>query len=421
MRLQRSSVLLLVLSALSLCRATSEAQPEGAGQVPPYHLAGRAVLNASTFRDGPTSGRKIPSQNKITTPFVDKQPVQGFSDLEIAPQGGFWALSDNGFGTRENSVDFVLALYHVRPDFENGTISVEEVIELSDPHRRAGFELVAERETYPGTSDPVDSRIKARRLLTGADFDPEGLVAVPDGSFWVGDEFGPFLLHLDAKGELLSAPVPTPGVTAPENPFLKGDAANHPSSGGFEGLGGSPDGKVLYGLLEKTAANDPPGTLRLYRFDPAEEKFVGDPPFEYYPLQSEHGHYIGALAVIAPNIVVVLERDNEQGSAARFKKIYLVHLDQKTRGILRKSELADLLRIPDPMEIAAGVEGSRIDGTLAMPFITLEGIAKIDDHTLAVCNDNNFPQSVGRHEREGIADDNEIILLGFDRSLASDH
>jgi hypothetical protein len=384
-------------------------------------LAGRAVLNASTFRDGPTSGRRIPSQNEITTPFLEKQPVQGFSDLEIDPRGGFWALSDNGFGTRENSVDFVLALYHVRPDFKNGTISVKEVIELSDPQRRAGFELVAERETYPGTKDSVDPRIRARCLLTGADFDPEGLVAMPDGSFWVGDEFGPFLLHVNAKGELLSAPVPTPGVTAPENPFLRGHAANHPSSGGFEGLGGSSDGKVLYGLLEKTAASDPPGTLRLYRFDPAEEKFVGDPPFQYYPLQPEHGHYIGALAVIDPKTVVVLERDNEQGSAARFKKIYLVHLDEETHGILRKSELANLLRIPDPLGIAAGVEGSRIAGTLAMPFITLEGIAKIDDHTLAVCNDNNFPLSVGRHEREGTADDNEIILLSFERALVSDH
>jgi len=186
-------------------------------------------------------------------------------------------------------------------------------------------------------------------------------------------------------------------------------------------LGGSSDGKVLYGLLEKTASSDPPGTLRLYRFDPAVGRFVGDPPFQYYPLQPEHGHYIGALAVIDPNTVVVLERDNEQGSAARFKEIYLVHLDQETHRILCKSELANLLRIPDPMGIAAGVEGSRIAGTVAMPFITLEGIAKIDDHTLAVCNDNNFPQSVGRHEREGLADDNEIILLSFERALVSDH
>jgi glycerophosphoryl diester phosphodiesterase len=54
-----------------------------------------------------------------------------------------------------------------------------------------------------------------------------------------------------------------------------------------------------------------------------------------------------------------------------------------------------------------------------MPFITLEGLVKLDDHTLAVCNDNNFPMSVGRHEREGLPDDNEIILLRFDRPLAA--
>ena len=29
--------------------------------------------------------------------------------------------------------------------------------------------------------------------------DPEGLVALEDGTFWIGDEYGPYLLHLDAS------------------------------------------------------------------------------------------------------------------------------------------------------------------------------------------------------------------------------
>ncbi len=384
-----------------------------------YRLAGRAVLPANTFRKGPSCGRKISSQKGVVVPISDKQPIQGFSDLAIHPQGGLWALSDNGFGSRENSPDYVLVLYHLRPDFENGIITVQDLVELSDPRHLAGFALVADHSFYPGTDDSVDARIKTRRLLTGADFDPEGLVARPDGSFWLGDEFGPFLLHVNTRGELLSAPVPTPGVEAPENPFLNGRIANHPSSGGFEGLCASVDGKLLYGLLEKTAAGDPARTLRLYRFDPIQEKFVGKPPFLLYPLHGSSDRYIGAVEALDSTTVAVLERDNEEGSAARFKRIYLAHLDQREGGILHTNELADLLRIPDPVGMAAKVEGARAPATLAMPFITLEGLAKIDDHTLAVCNDNNFPFSVGRHEREGRPDDNEIILLHFEHTLGS--
>jgi hypothetical protein len=56
------------------------------------------------------------------------------------------------------------------------------------------------------------------RVLTGADFDVESIVPGPDGTWWLGDEFGPFLLHADRAGRLLRAPVSMPGVVAPENP-----------------------------------------------------------------------------------------------------------------------------------------------------------------------------------------------------------
>ena len=39
-----------------------------------------------------------------------------------------------------------------------------------------------------------------------------------DGSFWVGEEFGPYLLHFNALGQLLSRPVRHPVLRAPQNP-----------------------------------------------------------------------------------------------------------------------------------------------------------------------------------------------------------
>ena len=49
---------------------------------------------------------------------------------------------------------------------------------------------------------------------------------VADGSFWFGDEFGPFLLHTDSTGNVLEPPIalpdfdnPSKEIRAPQNPF----------------------------------------------------------------------------------------------------------------------------------------------------------------------------------------------------------
>ncbi|CAL9475679.1 hypothetical protein SUDANB95_02913 [Actinosynnema sp. ALI-1.44] len=68
-------------------------------------------------------------------------------------------------------------------------------------------------------------------MFTGADLDVESMLRLPDGSYWMGDEFDPYLLHFDRAGRLLAPPVPTPGVFAPENPA---GPANLGGSKGFE-------------------------------------------------------------------------------------------------------------------------------------------------------------------------------------------
>ena len=99
----------------------------------------------------------------------------------IRDSGAFWAMPDNG-----NSADFLLRLYRIRPEFRtarggSATVDVLGFLSLRNPDRRAPFAL-----TRPD------------RLLTGADFDLESVRRAKDGTFWFGEEFGPFLLHTDA-------------------------------------------------------------------------------------------------------------------------------------------------------------------------------------------------------------------------------
>jgi glycerophosphoryl diester phosphodiesterase len=175
-------------------------------------LTGFASLPADTFAEGSPAGADI-SANGRTGPFPG-QPVQGFSGVQFAPNndGSYWFLSDNGFGSKDNSADYLLRIYQVDPDFKqdnegDGTIEVEQFIQLSDPDNLIPFDIVNE-----------DS---AQRLLTGADFDIESFVIADDGSIWIGDEFGPFLLHFDSTGKLIEAPIATPNLASSDQPVVR--------------------------------------------------------------------------------------------------------------------------------------------------------------------------------------------------------
>ena len=76
-------------------------------------LVGFASLPADTFADGPTSGQFITPANGIAPPFVNQQPVQGFSSVARAPEGDFFVMPDNGFGNKPTSPDFVLRVYRI--------------------------------------------------------------------------------------------------------------------------------------------------------------------------------------------------------------------------------------------------------------------------------------------------------------------
>lgn len=212
-RLSKATMLLLVAFNGWGGMNGMAAQSAQAGTV----LEGRAVLPADTFAQGPTSGRYIGPANGRVPPFMDKQPVQGFSAIVKNADGTFHAMSDNGFGSLENSADYHLRVYHILPHFKtkrggSGEIQVLGYFELRDPDHHVPFAI-----TRHFTED---------RTLTGADFDIESMQRAADGTFWFGDEFGPFLIHTDATGKVLSAPVPlpdfggkSPELRSPQNPM----------------------------------------------------------------------------------------------------------------------------------------------------------------------------------------------------------
>ncbi|MCJ8519221.1 hypothetical protein ABID21_002056 [Pseudorhizobium tarimense] len=369
----------------------------------------------------------------LSLPF-DGQPIQGFSGIKTMPDGTFWSLSDNGFGSKINSSDAALMLHNIRFDWESGTVERINTVFLSDPDKKAPFPIVLE-----GSDN---------RYLTGADFDVESIQPVADG-FWVGEEFGPYLLKFTKDGKLtdvIATKVGETEVKSPDNPTLvlpANPTAEMPSfnlkrSGGYEGLAMSADGSKLYGLLEGPLYKDD-GTvetadgmtaLRIVEFDTASKAWTGRSWL--YPL-SEGGEAIGDFNMIDDTTALVIERDNGAGTAdracadpkkpepacfatpAKHKRIYKIEMsDENVDKAVRKIGYIDLMQIKDPKGVARQGGG---EGFYDMPFVTIEDVDVIDTTHIVVGNDNNLPFSAGRALDK--ADDNEFVLLEVGDFLAA--
>lgn len=132
------------------------------------------------------------------------------------------------------------------------------------------------------------------------------------------------------------------------------------------------------------------------------------------------GESAAEITAVNAHQFLLVERDSAGDgiTAPRFKKVFL--LDRRGHTLV-KSLLVDLMAIPDP----AGIGG---DGDfLRFPFNTIESVHVVDDHSIVVANDNNYPFSNARSRSRTNArtgplapDDNEFILVGLGSPLQVD-
>lgn len=409
-------VMLFCCTALGLtaCNDDNQEQTTSTDKVTEPTLISFAKLPVATYAAGPDSGKAVSGANGIYPPFKG-QPVQGFSAALKNEDGSYMAMADNGFGTQDNSADFLLRIYKLKPDFKTkakgtGQVTVQSFIQLRDPNKLIPFEII-----NGNTSE---------RLLTGADFDPESMQRVADGSYWIGDEFGPYLLHFSAEGILLDAPIPLPNplnpaqeLRSPQNQFNKAKI-NYVEplvgrSSGFEGMAISPDGKYLYPLLEKPLLNDSTGKLLISQFDLQKKAYTG---LYYWFVLDSKATNIGDFQLFNDKEGIIIERDASQNNLGGYKKLIRVKLNEPKQVVARE-DLVDLIKIANPNALFGAVrEGDIGTGTLfAFPFETIEDVVIENATTLTVLNDNNFPGSSGRNAKQ--ADDNEIIQIRLPKAL----
>jgi glycerophosphoryl diester phosphodiesterase len=391
----------LAVIAVATC-VVAPAVTASAGR-PTARLVGRAILAAETVSDGPPSGAALaPGANGIALP-RPAQPVIGISAIvDGGAPGVYLAMPDNGFGTKANSPDFLLRAYRIGPDFEtasggSGEVEVGPYVSFRDPRDLLDFDIVNE-----GTSD---------RLLTGGDADPESMQIGRRGDLWVGDEFGPWILHFDADGVLLDAPFEMPGgLRSPANPWLGGAAATQPNSRGLEAMAITPNRRHLYPILEGATVADGASTRRLvFEFDTVAEAFTGR-QWEYRT--EDPARLVADAAALDDHRLVVIERDNGSGATATFRKVYVVDLRRVAPdGSLVKREVVDLTAIADP-DLISLPERDPGDIGLGDPFQvaceSIEAVHVLNGSRLLLGCDNNLPN---RGRNPIVADDTEFVVV----------
>ncbi|MBL3568538.1 hypothetical protein BV509_15400 [Rhodovulum sulfidophilum] len=367
----------------------------------------------------------------IALPFIG-QPLQGFSGfaMDRAEDGSVYALTDNGFGSKANSPDAMLFFHRIAPDFATGKVDVKETVFLRDPDFKVPFRIA-----YEGTEG---------RYLTGADFDLESLQLV-DGSLWIGEEFGPYLLNVSLDGVVLGVyPTMADGkeLKGADNPAVSATSVpgtdwKSQRSGGYEGMALQPGTSKLWAMLEKPILGEdgtPEGDfLRVMAFDTASKDWTGE-MFKF--ALADGATAIGDFNFIDDTHALVIERDNGEGDPslkcdgapaadcfpepALHKWIVLIDAsDVDADGFVRRIGHIDLMDIADPDGVARlDTDAARdLTGKYTFPFFTIEDVMRVDDTHILVANDNNLPFSSGR--KLDAAADNEVMLLSVPELLSA--
>ncbi|MGH8804238.1 MAG: esterase-like activity of phytase family protein [Polaromonas sp.] len=352
------------------------------------------------------------------------QSVQGFSGIVSLGKGEFLVLTDNGFGNKINSQDALLMVHRMSVNWGTGQAARRGTTFLSDPNKRVPFHIQNENTQ--------------RRYLTGIDFDPESLQVVGN-EWWIGDEFGPYILRTDFQGRVLGVietVVNGKRLASPDH-YLQGRLPNLPGealfevrrSNGFEAMAKSPDGSKLYPMFEgplfdaasKSVEKVGDRTyVRINEVDAASRAYTGK---QWKYALEEVGHVAADFQLLDATTGLVIERDDAtEGQApacpneartdcftrpARFKRVYKIDLSAvDADGFVRKVAYIDLTRIANPRRLA---KLGPNEANFVLPHLGPEGLAVVDATHIVLVNDNNFPFSSGRVI--GKPDDNELTLL----------
>nr|WP_315029064.1 esterase-like activity of phytase family protein [uncultured Chryseobacterium sp.] len=323
-------------------------------------------------------------------------------------KGEFYVITDRGpntdylNGKKFLTPNFTPTIMHFKINAE-GNIEVIKYIKLKNPSGQP----ITGLPNPIGMGSTGEVAYDASGNVLGTDqygLDSESIVAAPDGTFWVSDEYGPHIVHYSAEGIEMERISPIGVNTGTRK--LPAVLAKRRANRGMEGLCLTPDGRTLVGTIQsmmyvptKAAAKNTTLT-RIVTFDIA----TGQTKQFLYKQDGGASDSVCDITALSSTEFLVIERDGNFGSQGGIKKVYRINLSGAT-----DVNGADLTAV-DGMKVnnkaleentwdeltTAGIKA--VSKTLAVDLVAklgyehdkFEGIVYLGNNKLAVFNDDDF-------------------------------
>lgn len=379
----------------------------------------------------------------------DYVPSVGFSDIEPFFENGeivrgeFFCLSDNGYGSSSNSGDYALNIVHMKIEkpfsYRHGEHTVEPYTAtenlgtalIHDPNGFISWENGADIQVAYHVPDSTWADYQELRVLTGRDFDVEGLAVINENLAIIGDELMPAIFAVNpTTGVVLSPFVRTPDIDEKGNfngKFLstRGDKIHcsiealeanecpavdsevvdaseyrkHDPSGGYEGFSVLADGTIAAFVEKKsgdTTLGDEPG-VRVYKVLPGDgttapsfDSFMG-----FYPFELNGGNIADVSHIPGSSTKVAVIERNGFPSGHKFpaprmpaNKLCVVDLTDLDDNMVmtNKKCILNYHNVNDPWD----VDGNGIF-RYAQTQVTNEQVIVVDDYCIIAGTDTNYP------------------------------
>ena len=440
-RVHRSVVFGVPLALLTAVVVTGTAvgAPTGSTDDGRSKVKGAHVTATATLGDiplGPFSNRLLPG-----TVRDDRGVDLGGIGSDIFPagrKGEFWTVTDRG-PNGQIKVDGKKRRTFPVPGFNPAIVKVRvsgrsvKVIDALPITTRSGKPVTGLPNQEGRDEAPYTYNAQKPLSYDPNGLDTEGIVRAEDGSFWLVDEYGPSLVHVSARGKVIKRYVPKGlklrGAGYPVSESLPAVLLHRKINRGFEGLALLPKGELVLAVqsplsLPNGEAGDGSRTARLLRFSPRKQAVTAEYAYRFDPVgvvdpgeDDTSELKISSVVAVGRDRLLVEERTDK---AARLQ---VVRLDRRADILGGRWDDAatrpSLEQLEDPAASGVPVLRKRLVvdlGTVDGVPGKIEGVARVDNRTLALINDNDFgmtdgPEAFDKHGR--------LVDSGIETSAAS--
>ncbi|PPR07934.1 hypothetical protein CVT24_000824 [Panaeolus cyanescens] len=192
--------------------------------------------------------------------------------LVVHPDRGFNVDGTVDYQSRRHEIQFSLSPYTSSTplSFANAQLTLKltylnTTLEFERSHTQtSGLDPTSIRPAQSGfpavlSADPQMPIASTKEPHLTLDI--EGIVMNADGTYWISDEYGPYIYKFDPSGNLLETIQPPSAILPRVSGSLDFTSEDDPDTGraanqGFEGLTVDPDTSTLYAMLQSATIQD---------------------------------------------------------------------------------------------------------------------------------------------------------------------